>query len=237
MVRLCQQSLFFAALPKRGRHFCLVLKAYPKRGCIYTSSRMRPLRLFPLLIVLSTVSFAAAPSGIPRELARERAALVSDLHYHLQFTLIPHASSTSGHADILFQLKSATAPLLIDYREGTASKLQINGSAVPVVAENGHIVLPQDKLRTGENKLSIDFVSPVAPAGKAITRFEDKDDGNEYIYTLFVPMDASMAFPCFDQPDLKGRFSLEVTVPMGWTVISNTNSGADSSSHIRMEFA
>jgi len=26
----------------------------------------------------------------------------------------------------------------------------------------------------------------VAPAGKAITRFEDKDDGSEYIYTLFV---------------------------------------------------
>ena len=44
--------------------------------------------------------------------------------------------------------------------------------------------------------------------GAAITRYEDKDDGSEYIYSLFlfVPMDASMAFPCFDQPDLKGRF-------------------------------
>lgn len=185
---------------------------------------MRLLLLLSLLVILSPFSFASAPSGIPRELARERAALISDLHYRLQFTLVAHASSTSGHADISFQLKSAAAPLLIDYREGTASNLQINGSAVPVVAENGHIVLPQEKLRAGENKLSIDFVSPVAPAGKAITRFEDKDDGNEYIYTLFVPMDASMAFPCFDQPDLKGRFSLNVTAPAGWTVISNTDS-------------
>ena len=68
----------------------------------------------------------------------------------------------------------------------------------------------------------IDFKAPVAPAGKAITRFEDKDDGSEYIYTLFVPMDADMAFPCFDQPDLKAKFKLEVTAPEDWTVISNT---------------
>jgi aminopeptidase N len=65
----------------------------------------------------------------------------------------------------------------------------------------------------------------VAAAGKAITRFEDRDDGSEYLYTLFVPMDAEMAFPCFDQPDLKGRFKLKVTAPTNWTVISNMAAG------------
>ena len=34
-------------------------------------------------------------------------------------------------------------------------------------------------------------------------------------------MDASMAFPCFDQPDLKARFTLGVTAPTDWSVISN----------------
>ena len=65
-------------------------------------------------------------------------------------------------------------------------------------------------------------MAPVAPAGKAITRYEDKDDGSEYIYTLFVPMDASMAFPCFDQPDLKARFTLSLNAPSNWTLISNS---------------
>src|SRR5206468_10945852 len=51
---------------------------------------------------------------------------------------------------------------------------------------------------------------------------EDKDDSTEYVYTLFVPMDAEMAFPCFDQPDLKGRFRLELTAPENWTAVSNT---------------
>ncbi|MBV9073682.1 MAG: ERAP1-like C-terminal domain-containing protein, partial [Acidobacteria bacterium] len=52
--------------------------------------------------------------------------------------------------------------------------------------------------------------------------YKDHDDLSEYIYTLFVPMDASMAFPCFDQPDLKGKFHLTVEASKDWTVISNT---------------
>jgi aminopeptidase N len=34
-------------------------------------------------------------------------------------------------------------------------------------------------------------------------------------------MDANLAFPCFDQPDLKGRFTLGVTAPSDWAVVSN----------------
>ena len=38
-----------------------------------------------------------------------------------------------------------------------------------------------------------------------------------------MPSDASTVFPCFDQPDLKARFSLEMVVPRGWRVISNAD--------------
>jgi aminopeptidase N len=31
-----------------------------------------------------------------------------------------------------------------------------------------------------------------------------------------------MAFPCFDQPDLKARFTLDLERPAGWSVIGNT---------------
>lgn len=74
-----------------------------------------------------------------------------------------------------------------------------------------------------DNVIKIDFTAPIATAGKAFTRFEDKDDGKEYIYTLFVPMDANMAFPCFDQPDLKAQFYLRVLAPEEWVVISNSD--------------
>lgn len=165
---------------------------------------------------------AAPPEGIPRELARERAAEISELRYHLRFTLTPHASSASGHEDLEFRAGSSHA-VLVDFREGSVTSLTVNGLAVPPTIANGHIELPANAIRAGENTLSADFTAPVAAVGKAITRFEDKDDNTEYLYTLFVPMDAEMAFPCFDQPDLKGRFHLELTAPENWTVISNTD--------------
>jgi aminopeptidase N len=187
-------------------------------------------------LFFASTCFAAAPTGIPRELARERAQMISALRYHLFFRLVPHASSTVGREELAFKLKSAT-PLLVDYREGTVSKVEVNSDTVPVQQQNGHILLPAEKLRAGENRVIFEFESPVAPAGKAITRYEDKDDGSEYVYTLFVPMDASMAFPCFDQPDLKGRFKLEIEVPGNWTVISNTPvSGGDRESRTRYYF-
>ena len=164
---------------------------------------------------------AAPPDGIPRELARQRAAQISDVHYQLSFTLTPHAPSVSGHEELRFH-SNLTSTVLLDFREGTASNLTVNGVPVPAKIENGHIELPANVIHAAENLVTMNFTAPVAPAGKAITRFEDKDDNTEYLYTLFVPMDAEMAFPCFDQPDLKGRFHLKLTAPEGWTVISNT---------------
>ncbi len=63
-------------------------------------------------------------------------------------------------------------------------------------------------IKPGENVIKLDFTSPILTSGSAITRYVDKEDGAEYIYSLFVPSDASTAFPVFDQPDLKARFTL-----------------------------
>jgi aminopeptidase N len=177
------------------------------------------LALFALLAGGNSV--ASLPNGIPRDLARQRAAQISALRYHLRFTLAAHALSVSGHEELQFHSNSSN-PVLLDFREGTATNFILNGAPVQARIDNGHIELPGNRVHPGENAVSMDFTSPVATAGKAITRFEDKDDNTEYLYTLFVPMDAEMAFPCFDQPDLKGRFHLELTAPENWAVISNT---------------
>ncbi len=175
---------------------------------------------------LSAETMSAPDAGISRALARDRAARVSDLRYSLQFTLKPHAMAMPGVETVRFTLVAdAAADLPIDYREGSVQRATLNGAPIATELKNGHLILPAAQLHTGENTLETEFTSPVATAGAAITRYEDKEDGSEYFYSLFVPMDASMAFPCFDQPDLKARFTLSLgmrNAPSDWTVISNS---------------
>ena len=180
----------------------------------------------------SAETMSAPNAGISHALANARAARVSDLHYSLQFTLRPHADSMPGRETVRFTLADTEVKndLPIDYREGTLRAARLNGAAIPAELKNGHLILPAAQLRGSDNTLETDFISSIATAGAAITRYEDKEDGSEYFYSLFVPMDASMAFPCFDQPDLKARFSLDVIVkdvpanPELYRVISNGRS-------------
>jgi aminopeptidase N len=180
-----------------------------------------------LLIIATIPAPASAPMGIPRELARERAAGISNVRYHLTFILIPHADSVGGSEELSFTLRGLQ-PVLLDFRGGTITRLEVNGALVTIPAESGHIELPAERLHVGDNTVRMQFAAHVAPTGEPITRYDDHDDNTEYLYTLFVPMDASMAFPCFDQPDLKGRFRLELIAPESWTVISNTAPASES---------
>ena len=165
-----------------------------------------------------------AVPGISRTLATDRAARVSALHYDLHFSLRPHADTMPGREVLHFNLtmQGAGTDLYIDFRDGKLTSVALNGQSISPMPADGHLKLPAHFLRAGENTLEAVFTSRIAAAGAAITRYEDKDDGSEYIYSLFVPMDASMAFPCFDQPDLKAGFTLSVDAPSSWTVIANT---------------
>src|SRR5215468_8522006 len=182
--------------------------------------------------------------GVSRELARHRAANISDLRYRLSFGLVPGATRIKGRQEISLRLIGAADPVILDFRdlddqgrvrEGAVSDVTVNGSAVNDLRQTGgHIVLPARHFKSGENTIAMDFETGVATANRPIIRYQDRDDGSEYIYTLFVPMDASLAFPCFDQPDLKARFTLAVEAPTSWTVVTNnrdhtvTRSGTNS---------
>ncbi len=187
--------------------------------------------LLAAAVLLPAAAARAIPAqaGVSRALAQARAARLSDLHYQLAFTPREHASTVDGSETLTFTSRSG-GDLLLDYRDGVLHSAQLNGQPIPATLDNGHLHLAA---RAGRNTVTLTFSSNAAPAGKAITRYEDKDDGSEYLYTLFVPMDASMAFPCFDQPDLKARFTLDLDHPTGWIVIGNTAATAVSATHAR----
>jgi len=167
-------------------------------------------------IVMSVLQIRLDPElGVSESLARERHGAISELRYDLAFT-IPAARTESvrGRALIRFSLASVTGPIVLDYepdRAGILREVDANGVRTHVRQVNGHIIVPKEALRAGLNSLSLDF-----NAGDASLNRSD-----DFLYTIFVPARAHEAFPCFDQPDLKARWSLSLDVPEGWEALGN----------------
>lgn len=171
--------------------------------------------------------------GIARDLAKDRASRYSDLHYHFRIHLVPGQEQLEATTTIRVKVATPLIPMILDFKGTGEQTSTINGSLSKIVVNdqiinnyhqvNGHIIIPTEALKTGENTIQIAHLSPARKAGVAITRYIDTEDQSEYLYTLFVPSDAHMVLPCFDQPDLKAQFTLEVIAPTEWTVITNTN--------------
>jgi len=98
---------------------------------------------------------------------------------------------------------------------------KVNGRATALKGDGAHLRIPAALLKSGENSIEADFRSPIAPAGASIIRYHDATDGADYLYTLLVPSDANLLFPCFDQPDLKARVTLTLATPRGWKALAN----------------
>ncbi len=161
--------------------------------------------------------------GISQDLARSRRARISAPGYDLEFRLTKDMPEVLGTAVVRFTLADEPdADVVLDF-DGKPGTVRINGveAGAAVRAINGHLILPAGMLSKGENDVDLTFASPVASTGTPLTRYRDTGTGNEYLYTLLVPADAHRLFPCFDQPDLKARFSLRILAPEAWQVIGN----------------
>lgn len=195
----------------------------------HTVDRRDVIRASLLLPALSLpqAARAAAPEpdaamtepGIALALARRRATQIVNLHYALALDVTDHAS---GAVTITFDRTPGSGDLVLDFRGTTLTALAINGKPLSADSRhNGHLILPQRLLKNGANTIGAQFTTPIAAADAAIIRFHDDKDQQTYLYTLLVPSDANLLFPCFDQPDLKARFRWQVTAPSDWKVLTN----------------
>ena len=72
------------------------------------------------------------------------------------------------------------------------------------------------------NELIVDADLAYTTTGEGLHRMVDPADGEVYLYSQFETADAKRVFACFDQPDLKARYTLTVTAPQSWVVVANT---------------
>lgn len=167
-----------------------------------------------LTLLLTSVATWALDSGVSLTLAKQRHRAISDLRYVLSFHIPAQRSQkVTGRADISLQW-SGQGDLVLDFQGALTQPVVVNGQAYPEArVEQEHILIPRRLLRQDANTVSLCFESSDA----ALNRHDD------YLYTLFVPANARSAFPCFDQPDLKALFQLQLTLPEGWTSITSAD--------------
>jgi aminopeptidase N len=169
----------------------------------------------------------APAAGVPLSLAEERANRISDLRYDLHFSIpVDAAAAIDGEATIRFTLKDAARPLALDFSPPGARRARIRGRDIMLASVNEHLLLQPADLQEGANEVTIDFVA----GNGSLNRNPD------FMYSLFVPARARLAFPCFDQPDLKAKYTLGLDIPDGWEALSNgeetTRRGADGRTRI-----
>jgi aminopeptidase N len=152
--------------------------------------------------------------GVALELARYRAANVTNINYRLYFDVPDDAESPiDANLRVSFKLASNKQPLQLDFREdsGLLASVSCNGMAIEIDHRDEHLVIPVRALTVGANTLEIAFTA----GNSSLNRNPD------YLYTLFVPDRARTAFPLFDQPDLKATFDLTLDLPSDWRALAN----------------
>lgn len=144
------------------------------------------------------------------------------MKYQVSFDIPSNKNEwVKGHVAIYFDYlpSEKDIPLLIDFQGHAVSpSCLVNGKQTPVEWKDEHILIPRSLLEKGKNAIQLDFESDHTP----LNRHED------YLYTLFVPDHAHAAMPCFDQPDLKACFSLQLKLPASWKAISSGSIIKDS---------
>lgn len=159
--------------------------------------------------------------------AKMRAQQVSNVTYNLQVTLDNKTESFAGITDLNFDLAANNQnDLTIDFEMGTVNSVKVNGKPVSFTYEKWFITVPAAELAAGENTVTVDYQRPYATDGSGLHRFVDPENGEVYLYTDFEPYDANRLFPHFDQPDLKAKYTMQVTAPSHWKVITSVRETA-----------
>ena len=153
--------------------------------------------------------------GISTELAQLRKQEIKDLKYDLHF-FIPERKqeAVKGKANIRFTIQRPQE-IILDFRESEdkIKEVSVNGKPTDYIFRNEHLILSQSSIKKGVNKVHIRFIA----GNQSLNRNE------EFLYTLLVPDRARTVFPCFEQPNLKAEFTLQLEVPAEWEAVSNTS--------------
>ena len=173
-----------------------------------------------------------APPNLTRVDAERRAALLAVTGYTVDLDLTdgagaPGEATFTTRTTVHFSCREPGADTWIDFIGAAVASATLNGAALDVSGyrEDDGIALPG---LAAENELTVEATGRYMNTGEGLHRFVDPVDGAVYLYSQFETADCKRLFACFDQPDLKARYTLTVTAPADWKVVSNATAQVDA---------
>ena len=164
--------------------------------------------------------------NLTRDEAAARAGLVTATSYDVALDLSgaadPARKTFRSTTTARFSAESTgPAVTFIDLVAPRVHSIVLNGRELDPteVYVNSRIVLAD---LMADNELTVVADCAYMHTGEGLHRFTDPADSETYLYTQFEVPDARRVFAVFEQPDLKAPFTFTVTVPEGWTVLSNS---------------
>ncbi|NQX81600.1 MAG: peptidase M1 [Flavobacteriaceae bacterium] len=176
--------------------------------------------LLPLIIILCFVSCTITPkkpsfvnqTGVPLGMANYRSTQVQDVIYELSFD-IPKEKEQAIAANLVLSatINDLSYPLYLDFKDKKSAlkNLIVNGEINTITYEKEHIIIAKESLKLGLNIIEIEFTAGELSLNR----------NSNYLYTLLVPDRARTLFPCFDQPNIKANYILNIIAPRNWEVL------------------
>jgi len=151
----------------------------------------------------------AARDVLTQQEAADRATRVRQAEYDIKLDLVGGQETYRGDTTIRFAAQSA-GDTFLDFRGKQIELLEINDEPLEPNWNGYRLTLPGSALAS-ENMVRVVYVNDYDTTGDGFHRFVDPEDDEEYVYTNFEPYEAHRLFPSFDQPDIKGKYTVTVT--------------------------
>lgn len=159
-------------------------------------------------------------TNLTKSEAADRAALIFSASYAILWDFTRASDTFRNRTVVTFDAVEGASTFL-DCMGATVVSVELNGAPLDPgeCATDGRIELTGLK---EHNTVTVQADFAYRSDGQGIHRFVDPEDNEVYLYSQFAAADARAAFPCFDQPDIKGTFQIEVLAPAHWVVVSNS---------------
>lgn len=135
-----------------------------------------------------------------------------------------------GSVDITLVLDTAQSYIKLHSKGLNITETKLNSSSVSAFSYPEHefwVVVPNKDLDAGEHKLQLTFegslLNKIVGFYRSVYNDVESNEQRFIATSKFEPTYARLAFPCFDEPQLKSKFKISLTRPSGKNYIALSN--------------